>query len=70
MMKIRNNQNGQVAVEYIMLLVVVVVLYASMMNLMTKRDPNGDPKASGFIIKAWDKLNQNLGQDFADDADP
>ncbi len=66
----RIHQKGQIAIEYMLLLVVVVAVYVTMMNLMTKRDPNGDPKSSGFIIEAWDKIIQTIGQDYADDADP
>jgi len=64
------NQRGQVAVEYILLLVVVVALYTTIMNTVTKRDPNGDPANSGFIIQAWSAIVSTIGQDYADDPNP
>ena len=63
----QNHQSGQVAIEYMLLLVVVVALYVSIMSMMTKRDPNGDPDSSGFIIKAWDNIITTIGLDHADD---
>ena len=64
------NQRGQVVVEYILLLVVVVMIYTTILNLMTKRDPGGDPDQSGFLIKAWSTMLTTIGQDYADDTDP
>ncbi len=66
---LRKYQKGQVAIEYMLLLVVVVTLYVSMMNLMTKRGTEGSGD-SGFIIEAWDSLIKTIGQDYADDSNP
>ncbi len=65
-----SNSRGQVLVEYILLLVIVVLLYSTIMGFMTKRDPDGDPDNSGFIIKAWSRMISTIGQDYADDTDP
>jgi uncharacterized protein (UPF0333 family) len=63
----RKHQKGQIAVEYMLLLVLVVTLYFSMMSLMTKRGTEGSGD-SGFIIEAWDSIIKTIGQDYADDS--
>ena len=64
------DSRGQVLIEYVLLLVIVVVLYSSMMGFITKRDSGGDPDNSGFLIKAWSTMISTIGQDYADDTDP
>jgi len=65
-----NKQDGQIAIEFILLLVVVVVLYMTIFNMVAKRDPGGDPENSGFIIKAWSNIISTIGGDHPDDDDP
>ena len=53
------NQNGQVVVEYVLLLIVAVSLALIMTRLMVRRDP-GDP---GFVIRAWQQILTEIAQD-------
>lgn len=59
----RNNQSGQIIVEYVLLLIVAVGVAALITNTMVSRDRE-DP---GFLIQKWDQILRFIGDDKADD---
>ncbi len=52
-------QSGQVIIEYILLMVIVVGIAAIIVRGVVHRDES-DP---GFLIKAWNELVQTIGED-------
>lgn len=52
-------QKGQVIVEYILLMIIVVGIAAVIVRGVVHRDKS-DP---GFLIKAWSELVQTIGED-------
>ncbi|MFZ3230609.1 MAG: hypothetical protein WA160_10430 [Pseudobdellovibrio sp.] len=60
--KIIFNQNGQVLVEYLLLMVIAVACAAILTKgLVGRSDTN-----TGIIIKQWDKIIHILGNDLPD----
>jgi len=59
----RQNQSGQVVVEYTLLLGVGVIIAFLITTTMVSRDPS----APGFLIVKWADIIQAIGQDSADD---
>ncbi len=55
-------QRGQIVVEYVLLLLVVVTIAAAIVKTVASRDPS-DP---GFLISAWDKMLNTIGSDLND----
>jgi len=55
----KNRQRGQIIVEYILLLVIVVGLAALIVRGVVHRDKD-EP---GFLIKAWNNMIQTIGAD-------
>lgn len=53
------HDSGQVIVEYILLMIVVVGIAAVILRGVVHRDKN-EP---GFLIKAWNELVQTIGED-------
>ncbi len=57
---ISNKKNsGQIVVEYVLLLIVVVTISGIIVKGVVQRD-KGDP---GFLIQAWNSLIQTIGSD-------
>jgi hypothetical protein len=61
----RQSERGQIIVEYVLILMVVVAIAAILTKSMIGRD-EADP---GFVIKAWDQILRDIGSDHADDVD-
>jgi hypothetical protein len=62
--RIRNG--GQILVEYVLMLVLVVGLAVLITKALIKNDPS-DPGGSGLITNVWQKMTQAIGADHADD---
>ncbi len=54
-----NKQSGQIIVEYVLLLVVIVGIAALIVKGVASRNQD-EP---GFLIQAWDNLIQTIGND-------
>ncbi len=61
-MSLKSNQKGQIVVEYVLLLLVVVAIAAGIVKTVASRDPS-DP---GFLIDAWDRMLNTIGSDLSD----
>ncbi len=57
-----NNKRGQVVVEYVLLLVIAVAVAA----LITKELVRRDPESPGVLIKKWDDILKEVGNDLPD----
>ncbi len=55
-------QSGQVAIEYVLTLVVAVGLAALITRTMISRDPDN----AGFLIRSWSSIIEAIGKDKAD----
>lgn len=55
--------SGQIVVEYVMLLLVVVFLAFLITSTMVSRNPD----SPGFLIQAWYSILQTIAADPADD---
>lgn len=60
--KSQNNNRGQVVVEYVLLLVIAVAVAA----LITKELVRRDPDSPGVLIKKWDDILKEIGNDLPD----
>ena len=56
-------QQGQIIVEYVLLLIVAVAVAAILVNVMVSRDQS-EP---GFLIRKWDQILRFIGDDPSDD---
>ena len=56
------SKRGQVLIEYILLLVIVVSVAGIMMKALVSRETG----KQGMIIKAWDGIIRTLGNDIPD----
>lgn len=56
------NQNGQVVIEYVLILFVCIACATILTSKMIGRDP-GNP---GSVIKSWDKILSVIGNDLPD----
>lgn len=63
-MRIKNNR-GQVIIEYVLLLIIVVSIAAIIISGVVSRDES-EP---GFLIKAWNELVITIGNDCVDNCD-
>ncbi len=61
-MRDKTHQSGQIIVEYVLLLLVVVAIAAAIVKTVASRDPS-DP---GFLIDAWDRMLNTIGNDLSD----
>lgn len=59
----QTGQSGQIIIEYILLMVVVVAIAAIIVKGVVSRDES-DP---GFLIQAWSDLVKTIGEDCVDD---
>ncbi|HND86092.1 MAG TPA: hypothetical protein PLU50_09805 [Pseudobdellovibrionaceae bacterium] len=57
---------GQVIVEYILLMVIVVAIASFLISTVVSRNPD----QQGFLIKKWDEMIQAIGKDVPDKCDP
>ncbi len=62
----RNNQSGQIVLEYILLLVIAVAVAATLTTLLVSRNP----ESTGMIVLKWNQIVQTIGSDPADDVAP
>ncbi|HVK62345.1 MAG TPA: hypothetical protein VM432_12380 [Bdellovibrionales bacterium] len=60
---VRQNESGQIVVEYVLLLLVAVSIAA----VITRSMISSDPDSPGFVISAWTALLNEIGADRADD---
>lgn len=58
----RHGQCGQIAIEYVLILVVAVTIAVTLSKGLVSRDPQ-DP---GLIIKSWANILRTVGKDLAD----
>ncbi len=63
----RLSQQGQVLVEYLLLMVIAVSCATILTTQLVGR---GDGKKQGMIIKAWDKILKTIGNDLPDCKQP
>lgn len=54
-----HKQDGQVVVEYVLLLVVAVALATIVVTQVVQRDPD----SPGFLIKKWGDIQKAIGDD-------
>ncbi len=62
----RQNEKGQVAVEYVLLIVVVVAVATVIVKTLVSRAPD-DP---GFITAKWHAMLSAIGADYPGDVPP
>lgn len=58
----RLGENGQIVIEYVLLLVVAVTLATLITRMMVGREQGNE----GFVIRAWQTLITQIGADHAD----
>lgn len=63
---VRNNQSGQIVLEYVLLLVIAVGVAATLTTLLVSRNP----ESTGMIVSKWNQIIQTIGDDTADDLKP
>ncbi len=61
----RQSESGQIAVEYVLLLVSAIVFALIITNLMVSRADGGE----GFVIRSWKAMVQAIAADKADGVD-
>lgn len=59
----RIGQGGQIIVEYVLLLAIAVMIAVAITKTLIGRDPGSE----GFVIKLWQTLIDQIGEDQADD---
>lgn len=57
------NQRGQVIVEYLLIMVLMVAIAATLTKTLVGR---GDDDAQGMIVKSWSRLIKVIGNDLPD----
>ena len=55
------NQRGQMVVEYILLLVIAVAMAFTLRTVFVKGAEK--PEDAGVVLKAWDAMEQAIGED-------
>lgn len=58
----RQNEKGQLALEYVLILVACVALATLVRITIVDRSPD----SPGFLIQRWVKLSQAIGEDTVD----
>ncbi len=66
MKSIYKNKSGQVLVEYLLLMVIGI----GCVTLLTKQLVDRNSADPGMIIKAWDGILKNIGEDIPDCVNP
>lgn len=56
-------QNGQVVVEYVLILVVLIFLASQTIKILVSRDPN--PQNTGAIVKVWNITLNTIARDLS-----
>ena len=59
---LKKQKKGQVVLEYVLLLVIVVAVALVMLNLVKVGDPS-DPSSSGSLIRYWIGIIRAIGAD-------
>jgi hypothetical protein len=62
---LRQNNSGQIIIEYVLLLVMAVTIATILTRAMIRKDPS----SPGFVISAWNAVLKEIGQDKPDDLD-
>ncbi len=60
------NQLGQVAVEYVLLLVVGIMVWLLLVNGLVSRNPN----SPGIIVNKWSQIIEFIGSDQVEESAP
>lgn len=63
-MKRMAQQQGQVIVEYLLIMVLVVAIAATLTKTLVGRSDN--ESSQGIIIKSWSRMIKAIGNDVAD----
>lgn len=61
-MRQRNSQSGQILVEYVLILVILVAISTTIVSRMIGRDP----ESPGFVIASWNAIANVIAQDNPD----
>jgi len=61
----KRNENGQVIVEYVLLLSIAVTIAMIIVSQLVKRDAS-DPANSGALIKKWREIQETIAKDKQD----
>lgn len=64
--KALRGQRGQLVLEYVLILLIVVTIAALVTRMMVRRGPELEDQ--GFVVKAWTFLLFEIGSDPADEA--
>jgi hypothetical protein len=56
------NQQGQLIVEYVILLVVATMIATMIRVALVKKDEE-NPKASGALLRRWGEVGTSIGKD-------
>ena len=64
----KKNQKGQILLEYILLIVIVVAIAQTLMSGLIRRSSNKEDQ--GAIIKAWIEVSEVIAEDYADEPSP
>ena len=59
----KNKQKGQVLLEYILLIIIVVTIARALMEGLVLRSPGNE----GIVIKTWMQVSQTIAEDLADE---
>lgn len=58
-----SSQNGQIVVEYVLLLAMAVTIAMIIVSILIDRGDVNDPESSGALIQQWHLLQQTIGED-------
>ncbi len=58
----RSSQRGQIVFEFVLLLVLSITIA----TMVSKRLVNRSPDEPGFLISAWSRISQTVGNDIVD----
>lgn len=62
--KLTANKRGQVIVEYLLIMVIVVASAAFLTKALVGRSDSGS--GQGLVIKSWNRIITGIGNDLAD----
>lgn len=58
----RRYSSGQIAIEYVLILIVAVTIAYTLVSFLVSRDPN----SPGIIVQKWVAILDAVGRDLAD----
>ena len=61
----KRGQRGQIIVEYVLLLIIIVAVAVILTDTLVSRD-EGSP---GILIERWDRIIRFIGEDFPDNVE-